>query len=68
MQLDAEFFGENRFNIAVCLPELYTVHWSVWSAPCVGSAVEKSLAVGQAGELYEEWLELRNGCLCCSVK
>ena len=34
----------------------------------VGSAVEKSLAVGQSGELYEEWLELRNGCLCCSVK
>ena len=33
-----------------------------------GSAVEKSLAVGQSGELYEEWLELRNGCLCCSVK
>ena len=33
-----------------------------------GSAVEKSLAVGQSGELYEEWLELRNGCLCCAVK
>uniref|UniRef100_A0A452R8H7 CobW/HypB/UreG nucleotide-binding domain-containing protein n=1 Tax=Ursus americanus TaxID=9643 RepID=A0A452R8H7_URSAM len=33
-----------------------------------GSAVEKSLAVSQNGELYEEWLELRNGCLCCSVK
>uniref|UniRef100_A0A668SX56 CobW C-terminal domain-containing protein n=1 Tax=Oreochromis aureus TaxID=47969 RepID=A0A668SX56_OREAU len=33
-----------------------------------GSALEKSLAVSQAGELYEEWLELRNGCLCCSVK
>lgn len=33
-----------------------------------GSAVEKSLTVGQAGELYEEWLELRNGCLCCSMK
>ncbi|XP_069817984.1 zinc-regulated GTPase metalloprotein activator 1-like isoform X2 [Dendropsophus ebraccatus] len=33
-----------------------------------GSAVEKSLAISQAGELYEEWLELRNGCLCCSVK
>uniref|UniRef100_A0A8C5K1R0 COBW domain-containing protein 3-like n=1 Tax=Jaculus jaculus TaxID=51337 RepID=A0A8C5K1R0_JACJA len=32
-----------------------------------GSAVEKSLAVSQGGELYEEWLELRNGCLCCSV-
>uniref|UniRef100_A0A9L0SWI2 Zn regulated GTPase metalloprotein activator 1 n=2 Tax=Equus caballus TaxID=9796 RepID=A0A9L0SWI2_HORSE len=34
----------------------------------LGSAVEKSLAVSQGGELYEEWLELRNGCLCCSVK
>uniref|UniRef100_A0ABK0LU08 Zn regulated GTPase metalloprotein activator 1A n=1 Tax=Rattus norvegicus TaxID=10116 RepID=A0ABK0LU08_RAT len=33
-----------------------------------GNAVEKSLAVSQGGELYEEWLELRNGCLCCSVK
>uniref|UniRef100_A0A8C9VB85 COBW domain containing n=1 Tax=Scleropages formosus TaxID=113540 RepID=A0A8C9VB85_SCLFO len=33
-----------------------------------GSALEKSLSVSQAGELYEEWLELRNGCLCCSVK
>ncbi|XP_075415974.1 zinc-regulated GTPase metalloprotein activator 1B-like isoform X2 [Tenrec ecaudatus] len=33
-----------------------------------GSAVEKALAVSQDGELYEEWLELRNGCLCCSVK
>lgn len=26
------------------------------------------MAMGQTGELYEEWLELRNGCLCCSVK
>jgi G3E family GTPase len=34
----------------------------------LGSALEKSLAVGQDGNLYEEWLELRNGCLCCSVK
>ncbi|XP_054533316.1 zinc-regulated GTPase metalloprotein activator 1B isoform X2 [Pan troglodytes] len=33
-----------------------------------GSALEKSLAVSQGGELYEEWLELRNGCLCCSVR
>ncbi|XP_074789278.1 zinc-regulated GTPase metalloprotein activator 1A-like isoform X3 [Athene noctua] len=33
-----------------------------------GSALEKSLSISQGGELYEEWLELRNGCLCCSVK
>ncbi|XP_033737837.1 COBW domain-containing protein 1-like [Pecten maximus] len=33
-----------------------------------GESVEKSMSIGQEGELYEEWLELRNGCLCCSVK
>jgi G3E family GTPase len=33
-----------------------------------GSADEKSLAVTEEGETYSEWLELRNGCLCCSVK
>ncbi|EGD72705.1 COBW domain-containing protein 6 [Salpingoeca rosetta] len=33
-----------------------------------GSAVEKSMSIGQDGAMYEEWLELRNGCLCCSVK
>ncbi|KAJ1981861.1 hypothetical protein H4R34_001915 [Dimargaris verticillata] len=30
--------------------------------------VEKSLTIGQDGDLIEEWLELRNGCLCCTVK
>lgn len=34
----------------------------------IGSAIEKSLSIGADGELFEEWLELRNGCLCCSVK
>lgn len=33
-----------------------------------GSAIEKSMTVGQDGDLFEEWMELRNGCLCCSVK
>ena len=33
-----------------------------------GSAIEQSLTVGENGDLFEEWLELRNGCLCCSVK
>ncbi|KAL8597838.1 hypothetical protein ACOMHN_061371 [Nucella lapillus] len=33
-----------------------------------GDSVEKSMSIGQQGELFEEWLELRNGCLCCSVK
>ncbi|KAK8742738.1 hypothetical protein OTU49_001650 [Cherax quadricarinatus] len=33
-----------------------------------GSSMEKSLSIGHEGDLFEEWLELRNGCLCCSVK
>ncbi|ORZ18931.1 CobW/HypB/UreG, nucleotide-binding domain-domain-containing protein [Absidia repens] len=32
------------------------------------SDIEKSLSVNQEGTLFEEWLELRNGCLCCTVK
>lgn len=30
--------------------------------------MEKSIAIGERGDLCEEWLELQNGCLCCSVK
>lgn len=30
--------------------------------------MEKSVAIGEKGNLCEEWLELQNGCLCCSVK
>jgi len=35
-----------------------------------GKIDEKTVSVGSGndGELVEEWLELRNGCLCCSVK
>lgn len=30
--------------------------------------IEKSLTVNQGEERVEEWLEVGNGCLCCSVK
>ncbi|KAF1813306.1 cobW-domain-containing protein [Eremomyces bilateralis CBS 781.70] len=30
--------------------------------------IEKSLTVSHSGQQVEEWLELSNGCLCCSVK
>lgn len=33
-----------------------------------GSDIEKAMSINEDGALYEEWLELRNGCLCCSVK
>ncbi|XP_055776173.1 zinc-regulated GTPase metalloprotein activator 1 [Salvelinus fontinalis] len=48
------------------LPHL--LHFNQTDNQINGTALDKSLAVSHAGELYEEWLELRNGCLCCSVK
>ncbi|MCJ1225767.1 hypothetical protein MMC12_002416 [Toensbergia leucococca] len=30
--------------------------------------IEKALTVNKNGEQVEEWLELANGCICCSVK
>ncbi|KAK4662754.1 hypothetical protein QC763_603540 [Podospora pseudopauciseta] len=30
--------------------------------------IEKSLTVNKDGEAVEEWLEVGNGCICCSVK
>ncbi|THD21801.1 Cobalamin synthase W domain-containing protein 3 [Fasciola hepatica] len=34
-----------------------------------GSALESTVSIRQqTGDLFEDWLELRNGCLCCSLK
>ncbi|OCL02604.1 vitamin b12 biosynthesis, cobw-like protein [Glonium stellatum] len=30
--------------------------------------IEKSLTISKDGQQVEEWLELANGCICCSVK
>ncbi|QEU59963.1 hypothetical protein KDRO_C04870 [Kluyveromyces lactis] len=32
------------------------------------SEIEKSITIKNKGEVYEEWLDLGNGCLCCSLK
>src|ERR1700760_1821409 len=34
----------------------------------VAADIEKSLTVSKDGQQVEEWLELANGCICCSVK
>ena len=33
-----------------------------------GNIDERTANISSNGESVEEWLELRNGCLCCSVK
>ncbi|KAF9582592.1 COBW domain-containing protein 1 [Lunasporangiospora selenospora] len=30
--------------------------------------IDQAMNVGMGGEVVEEWLELKNGCLCCTVK
>ncbi|KAG7005555.1 hypothetical protein G7Y79_00019g047350 [Physcia stellaris] len=30
--------------------------------------IEKALTISQNGEQVQEWLELANGCICCSIK
>lgn len=32
------------------------------------AGIDKSLSMNAQGQVTEEWLELANGCLCCSVK
>lgn len=34
----------------------------------VATDIEKALTVNQGGQEVQEWLELGNGCICCSVK
>ncbi|CAO1603726.1 hypothetical protein XANCAGTX0491_007305 [Xanthoria calcicola] len=34
----------------------------------VAADIEKSMTISQEGSQVEEWLELANGCLCCSIK
>jgi hypothetical protein len=30
--------------------------------------IEKSLTINKDGESVEEWMDVGNGCICCSVK
>jgi len=33
-----------------------------------GAGIDKSLLIDPNGGIYSEWLELKNGCICCAVK
>ena len=49
---------------------LYVYYIPPESVGLIGLAIdiEKSLTVSQDGGQVEEWLEVGNGCICCSVK
>lgn len=50
----------------VCYPATLSVRVAAYST--VALDIEKSLTVNKDGEAVEEWLEVGNGCICCSVK
>ncbi|KAJ6264240.1 hypothetical protein Dda_0383 [Drechslerella dactyloides] len=50
------------------LQRLFEFLSSFWNDDNTAADIEKSLTVSQEGQLVEEWLELNNGCLCCTVK
>ncbi|MCJ1387363.1 COBW domain-containing protein 1 [Xylographa bjoerkii] len=56
-------------KIAVILNGAYTGRNPTYSL-IRGSAadLERALTISQNGEEVQEWLELANGCICCSVK
>ena len=33
-----------------------------------GAAIEKQLSVSKEGKLVDDWIEMPNGCICCSAK
>jgi hypothetical protein len=55
-------FGDCKFT----LTSLFTVITADFFVLALD--IEKSLTVNKGDEKVEEWLEVGNGCICCSVK
>jgi len=47
---------------------LLSLRWLRYLTCSTALDIEKSLTVNQNGQQVEEWLEVGNGCICCSVK
>lgn len=55
--LDYILTEKHNFKVAVILNEFGDT-----------GGIDQAMNVGMGGEVVEEWLELKNGCLCCTVK
>ncbi|GJJ72417.1 hypothetical protein EMPS_04774 [Entomortierella parvispora] len=55
--LDYILTEKHNFKVAVILNEFGD-----------SGGIDQAMNVGMGGEVVEEWLELKNGCLCCTVK
>ncbi|KAF9952826.1 COBW domain-containing protein 1 [Modicella reniformis] len=55
--LDYILTEKHDFKVAVILNEFGDT-----------GGIDQAMNVGMGGEVIEEWLELKNGCLCCTVK
>lgn len=56
-------------NSVIVSSGLYVVTFVIFPVLTRPAAdIEKALTVNKDGEQVQEWLEVGNGCLCCSVK
>lgn len=55
--------GLNQDKHSICSIARLTPRFHVTAAD-----IEKALTVNKDGQQVQEWLELANGCICCSVK
>lgn len=59
----------NEFGDCKCLASAWkTPQASAHQGTITALDIEKSLTVSKGDEKVEEWLEVGNGCICCSVK
>ena len=67
-------FGDCKFNISFIYIHFMTTPTTIVTkllilCLLIAQGVDKSIMTqDDSGEMVEEWLDLNNGCLCCTVK
>lgn len=55
---------QNLGTVRICLLAKYNQSLMHYKA----TDIEKALTISKDGDQVQEWLEVGNGCICCSVK
>jgi len=52
----------------VSINTIMHINCGIGSHSLIATDIEKPLTVNKGGEEVTEWMEVGNGCICCSVK